>query len=63
MQSYNHTIQGSLSQDYWMFTKHVPRKTLANHVFFVFLAISALLHPLAALTATFSAVAFCCYIK
>ena len=59
MQSYNPTIPGALSQDYWVVAKHVNKKNAGKPRV---LAINALLHSLAALAATFSAVAFYCYL-
>ena len=55
MQSYNHVIPGALSQDYRMVAKHVNKKFVGKPRV---LAINTLLHSLAALAATFSAVAF-----
>ena len=67
MQSYNHAIQGGEGGGHFLKIIECSLSTYQEErwqttCFFVLLAISALLHPLAALTATFSAVAFYCYI-
>ena len=49
--------RGALCQDYWMVAKHVNKKKGRQTTFFFFF-ITALPHSLAALAATFSAVAF-----
>ena len=51
--------RGALSQCYWMVAKHVNNKNPGKPRF---LAINAFLHSLAALAATFRAVAFYCYL-
>ena len=56
MQSYNPTIPG---YTFWMVAKHVNKKNAGKPRV---LAINALLHSRAALAATFSAVAFYCYL-
>ena len=50
----------NLSQDYWMVAKHVNKKNVDKPCV---LAINALLQSLAALAATFRAVAFYCYLE
>ena len=59
MQSYNPPSRGALSQDYSMVAKHVNKKYAGKPRV---LAINALQHSLVALAATFSAVAFYCFL-
>ena len=56
MQSYNPSTPG---YTFWMVAKHVNKKNAGKPRV---LAINALLHSRAALAATFSAVAFYCYL-
>ena len=51
--------RGALSQDYWIVAKYVNKKSAGKPRA---MAINARLHSLAAFAATFSAVAFYCYL-
>ena len=60
MQSNNPAISGCTFSRYWMVAKHVNKKNAAKPRV---LAINALLHSLGAVAATFSFVAFYCYLQ
>ena len=64
MQSYNYAIHAIhvLKIIECSLSTYQEKRWQTTCTFFMLLAISALLHPLAALAATFSAVAFYCYI-